>query len=93
MISKSKLAALALAAIAAFASPALAQSLETGTAADTYGWNGSQGRQIIDRATAPANGLGAFAMVPRIGQFASTNDPAATGGGSGGYNEGLLKNE
>ena len=36
------------------------------------------------------NGLNAFALEPRtVPNFSNPNDPAATGGGSLGYNEGL----
>ena len=36
------------------------------------------------------SGLHAFAMVPARGEAVNSNDPAATGGGSLGYNEMLL---
>ena len=84
MRNTSKLTAIAIAASAILTSPAFAQSLETGTAADTYGWTAAPARQIAE----PSNGLRAFAMVP-----SSVHDAAATGGGSRGYNETLPKDQ
>jgi hypothetical protein len=96
MISKSKLAVLALVAMVGIASPAFAQTLETGTAANTYGWNSPR----ADAISAGSNGLHAFARVPRAhvrsglrafdmvpgAAFGSSESPSATGGGSVGYN-------
>jgi hypothetical protein len=89
MISKSKLIAIAVAATVGMASPAFAEFLETGTAANNaegglgnggYGWTAPQsGRIVNDRS-----GLNAYAMVPH-GSFSAQ----ATGGGSIGYNENL----
>jgi hypothetical protein len=39
------------------------------------------------------DGREAFGMVPADPTFLPANDPAYTGGGSHGYNEGLLKNQ
>ena len=93
MISKSKLGALALVAMMGIATPAFAQDLETGTAANTYGWNSPQANVI----SGGSSGLHAFARVPRahvrsglrafymVPAF-SSDSPSATGGGSIGYN-------
>lgn len=89
MCNASKLAAIAIAVTAALASPAFAQSLETGTAADTYGWTGSPTPQIAE----PSNGLRAFATVPSYTAARSEHAAAATGGGSRGYNETLLTDQ
>lgn len=90
MRNTSKLTAIAFAATAVLASPAFAQSLETGTAADTYGWTGAPVVRQIDR---PPNGFRALAMVPSYVPTPSVHDAAATGGGSRGYNEKLLKDQ
>jgi hypothetical protein len=95
MISKSKLGAFALVAMMGIATPAFAQNLETGTAANTYGWNSPQ----ADAISGGSSGLHAFAMVPRahlrsgLGAFDmargaafGSGSPSATGGGSIGYN-------
>ena len=60
MNSKSKLGMLALAAMIGIATPAFAQGLETGTAANTYGWNSPQ----ADAISGGSSGLHAFARVP-----------------------------
>jgi hypothetical protein len=39
------------------------------------------------------SGEDAFAMVPRYSTIAPANNPAATGGGSSGYNDNLLKDQ
>jgi hypothetical protein len=94
MISKSKLGAFALVAMMG-ATPAFAQSLETGTAANTYGWNSSQADAISGRSSGlhafgmmplaqGRSGLRAFDMVP--GAAFGSDNPSATGGGSTGYN-------
>lgn len=90
MISKSILAALAVAATVGIVSPASAEFLETGTAVNNaeggygsvgYGWSGPQsGRVVVN------SGLNAYAMVPGA-QAESIDNPALTGGGSGGYNQ------
>jgi len=61
VISKSKLGALVLAAMMGIAAPAFAQNLETGTAADTYGWNSPR----ADATSGGSSGLHAFGMAPR----------------------------
>jgi hypothetical protein len=102
MTTISKLALIAAIAAAGIASPALAQSFDpeagSGNVApfsyapiasqfDTVGVRrGNQGK-IAKRA----NGLHAFAMVPRGAVGGNANDPAVTGGGSVGYNEMLLR--
>jgi len=87
MNCKSKVAALALVAAVGLATPAFAQALQTGTAANRaqlYGWSsgpsqfGPYGR-LADRA----NGQGAYAMVPGS---ATQTGAAAMSGGSIGYN-------
>jgi hypothetical protein len=93
MISKSILAAIAIAATVGIAAPASAEFLETGTAANNaegglgnggYGWTTRQSAQtVIER-----NGLDAYAMVPHA-QAGSIDNPALTGGGSDGYNDSL----
>lgn len=122
MISKSTLAAAAVAAMVAVAAPAFAQNLETGTAANRA--------QLYDHGPAPrglvpydwhaerGGGLGAYAMVPpspgarqhRVVPYGRRSDrasglnaygmvpggargPAATGGGSIGYNRSLLHDD
>jgi hypothetical protein len=95
MISKSKLGVLALVVMMGIATPAFAQNLETGTAANTYGWNSPQ----ADAASGGSSGLRAFGMVPRAhdrlgvrafdmvpGAAFGSDSPSATGGGSIGYN-------
>jgi hypothetical protein len=94
MISKSKLAVLALVAMVGVATPAFAQNLETGTAANTYGWNSPR----ADAISGVSSGLHAFARVPRAhvrglraydmvpGAAFGSESPSATGGGSIGYN-------
>jgi hypothetical protein len=57
--------------------------LETGTAADTYGWTAAPAWQIAE----PSNGLQALAMVPPYTPPPPVNAAAATGGGSRGDNE------
>jgi hypothetical protein len=95
MISKSRLGALALVAMMGIATPAFAQNLETGTAANTYGSNSPQ----ADAISGGSRGLRAFAMVPQAhlrsglrafdmahGAAFGSGGPSATGGGSIGYN-------
>jgi hypothetical protein len=95
MISKSKLGALALVTVMGIVTPAFAQNLETGTAANTYGWNSPQ----ADAISGSSSGLHAFGMVPRAhvrrglrafdmvpGAALGSDSPSATGGGSVGYN-------
>jgi len=75
MISKSKLGMLAVAATMSIAAPAFADGMETGTAADTYGWNspqanaisgGSSGLNAFASVAHRRSGLHAFARVPRF---------------------------
>jgi hypothetical protein len=90
-ISKSILAAIAIAATVGIVSPASAEFLETGTATNNaeggfgsggYGWTAPHnGQVIVDR-----NGLNAYAMVPGA-QGGSIDNPGLTGGGSAGYNQ------
>jgi hypothetical protein len=90
MISKSKLIAIAVAATVGMASPAFAEFLETGTAANNaegglgnggYGWTAPQsGRIVNDRS-----GLNAYAMVRhgvarRSGLTAFARVPGAAAG-------------
>ena len=97
MINKLKFGMLALVAMICMAIPAFAQGLETGTAANTYGWNSPQAKAISVRSS----GLHAFARVPRArahvrsgrrafdmvpGAAFGSDSPSATGGGSVGYN-------
>ena len=95
MISKSKLGALVLVTMMGIATPAFAQGLETGTAADMYGYNSPQADAISGGTSGPhafamvprahlRSGLRAFDMVPRAAFGSDT--PSATGGGSIGYN-------
>jgi opacity protein-like surface antigen len=99
MLAKSTLIA-AVAAATLIASPAFAQSFTpssgTGNATQSYfddggrihlGTPSRQNQQIAIHRT----GLNAFASVPRAST--GVDDPAATGGGSSGYNEGLRTNE
>lgn len=94
MISKSRLAAIALVAAVGMATPALAQGLETGTAANRaqlYGPGAVQSEFVPHvRRADRANGLSAYAMVPGS-TVVTGHGPAAVGGGSTGYNQYLLK--
>jgi hypothetical protein len=95
MISKSKLGVFALVAMMGIATPAFAQNLETGTAANTYGWTSPR----ADAISGGSSGLRAFARVPHAhvrsglrafdmmpGAAFGSESPSATGGGSIGYN-------
>jgi hypothetical protein len=92
MISKSKLGVLALVAMMGIAVPAFAQNLETGTAANTHGWNSSDADAISSGQHAVArvprahvrSGLRAFDTVPATAF--DSHSPSTTGGGSIGYN-------
>jgi hypothetical protein len=94
MISKSKLAAIAFVAAVGAATPAFAQALQTGTAANRaqlYGWSSAPSQVVpFGRRADRANGLSAYAMVPGSA-FVMRHGPAALGGGSIGYNQYLLK--
>jgi hypothetical protein len=106
MVKKTTLALIAALAAAGIASPAFAQSFNpdagTGNALSfAYGAGAVKQRPV---AVPPAglaaepehlagrdNGRDLYAFVPSAGPAASSaNDPAATGGGSTGYNEMLL---
>jgi hypothetical protein len=62
MISKSKLGVLALVAIMGIATPAFAETLDSGTAASLYGWDSPQANAI----SGASRGLRAFGVVPRV---------------------------
>src|SRR5215475_10051082 len=89
MTNKSKLIIAAVAATLASTAPAFAQSFDPdiGTG-NVLGFNS---QAPVARAEAPARhqrgGMDAFAMEPR--GFRNSDSPAATGGGSIGYNENL----
>lgn len=61
MISKSKPGVLALVAIMGIATPAFAETLDSGTAASLYGWDSPQANAI----SGASSSLRAFGMVPR----------------------------
>jgi hypothetical protein len=94
MISKSKLATVAFVATVGVVTPAFAQALQTGTAANRaqlYGSSSAPSQYVpYGRRADRANGLGAFAMVPGSA-FVTRHGPATSGGGSIGYNQYLLK--
>jgi hypothetical protein len=105
MMKKTTLALIALAATG-IASPAFAQSYDPGDGTGNalqfaYGAGAIKQRSVAvppaGLAVAPQqlaardNGRHLYAFVPSAGPAASSsNDPAATGGGSTGYNEMLL---
>lgn len=102
MIRISRLALIAT-AVAGIAAPAFAQSFdpEFGTGntlpfafATTAQQSGkvALARHERIKATARRSGLNAFAMVPAV-EGGSALSPAATGGGSVGYNENLRRNQ
>jgi len=81
-----------LAVLTVFATPAFAQSFDPD--------NGTRNVVAFGRAPAPAapqngktavrqNGVHSFAMVPAPSSAFNSNSPAATGGGSLGYNQNL----
>jgi hypothetical protein len=81
-----------LAVLAAFATPAFAQSFDpdvgTGNLVPfAYMPTAAQNHKIARRQS----GLHSFAMVPGPGSAFNPNSPALTGGGSLGYNE-MLRN-
>jgi hypothetical protein len=91
MMTNSKLALIAAIAALGIASPALAQSFdpEAGTG-NLVAWSAgpaAQAGNITDR------GLQAYAMIPPGRPVSASDEATATGGGSRGYNEGLLKNQ
>jgi hypothetical protein len=81
-----------LAVLTVFATPAFAQSFDPDNGTGNV-------LPFSHKSTAPQNnktavrqsGLHAFAMVPGPGSAFNSNSPAATGGGSLGYNE-MLRN-
>jgi hypothetical protein len=93
--NKTQIALIAALAVARLvATPAFGQSFSTGygtgnvlpfpsqpVAADVAAHN--------TRAPAARNGLSSYAMAPRARSDFNANSPAATGGGSTGYNENL----
>jgi hypothetical protein len=93
MITKSKIAVVAAIAALSIASPALAQSFNgsNGTGNELpsyYDQNGGLHAGIApqhDQIVAGRSGLNAFASVVR--GVSNSDSPAATGGGSVGYNE------
>jgi hypothetical protein len=98
MINKCKAALITAALVAGLASPAFAECLESG-AQESCGGPLVQGGYSSYAQVLPAprwhhsvrrrSGLHAFARVP-YGDFGSLN-PSATGGGSIGYNEHVMK--
>jgi hypothetical protein len=87
MKSKSKLAAIALVAAVGAATPAFAQALQTGSAANRAQLYGSSPSQFVPygRQADRANGLGAYARVPSSASVRGQG-AAGMGGGSIGYN-------
>ena len=79
MINKSKIGMIALVAVMGIASPAFAQTVETGTAANTFGYNSPMANRI-----GAASGPRLFDMVQQ-GSVGSSS-ASLTGGGSTGYN-------
>jgi len=98
MVTKSKIAVIAAIAALSFASPALAQSFNrsdgTGNELPSYyDPNGGLHAGIAtqqNQTLARRSGLNAFASVGR--SVSNSDSPAATGGGSIGYNE-MLQND
>jgi hypothetical protein len=102
MTTISRLALFAAISAAGIASPALAQSFDPEAGSGNvlsfrYGPLAAQNETVAVRQAKPgkiaarANGLHAFAMVPRGAADGNANDPALTGGGSAGYNQMLLR--
>jgi len=102
MTNLSRLALVAALATAGLASQAFAQSFDpevgTGNVLGTsYAQPAPQAHRVAAHATrrgavaARRSGVNAFAMVPATAE-GSAYDPAATGGGSVGYNQ-LIRNE
>jgi hypothetical protein len=71
-----------LAVLTVFATPALAQSTGNVLAFSYKSTTPQNGKTAIGQS-----GLHSFAMVPRPGSAFNPDSPAATGGGSLGYNE------
>jgi hypothetical protein len=98
MVTKSKIAVIAAVLGLLSAAPAFAQSFNRsdGTGNELPSYYDSQGGLRAGTASeqnqivAHRNGLSAFASVPR--GASSSDSPAATGGGSVGYNE-MLRND
>src|ERR1700722_7132006 len=93
MTNKSKLAVIAVLAAMSVASPALARSFNKGNGT----WQSNAGKVAVRHngrnavAVRPGRGLYDYATVPFASGFDAANSPAATGGGSTGYNEMLLR--
>jgi hypothetical protein len=87
MNSKSKLAAIAVIAAVGVATPAFAQALQTGSAANRAQLYGSSPSQFVPygRQADRASGLSAYARVPSSA-FVTGQRSAAMAGGSIGYN-------
>ena len=74
------------------ATPAFAQSLcECNGTGNVLPFSHKSAAPQNGKITVRQNGLDSFAMVPSPGSVYNSNDPAATGGGSSGYNEMLRK--
>jgi hypothetical protein len=92
MINTSRLALIAVATVS-IASPALAQSFDGNAAMSTVQQHRVAIHNVRRHAVAPRqNGFNAFAMVPGSAD-GSALSPAATGGGSLGYNENLRRDQ
>jgi opacity protein-like surface antigen len=80
------------AVLAVIATPAFAQSFDpdNGTG-NVLSFSHESTAWQNDKTAVRQNGLHAFAMVPGPGSAFNSNSPAATGGGSLGYNE-MLRN-
>ena len=104
MMKKTTLALIAALAATGITSPVFAQSYSPGDGTGNvlpfaYGAGGIKQRSVAvppagladtEQFVARGNGRHLYAFVPSAGPAASSNDPAATGGGSAGYNEMLL---
>lgn len=89
MNSNSKIAAIALVVAIGVATPAFAQGLQTGTAANReqlYGWRSGPSQFVpYGRYAYRANGLGAYAEVPASPFVAQPGAAYRWSGGSIGY--------
>jgi hypothetical protein len=105
MIKKTTLALVAALAVTSFASPVFAQSYNPGDGTGNalsfaYGAGGIKQRSVAvppagltvvpQRQIAARDGYHSFAYIPSDNSVSSSNSPAATGGGSAGYNAMLL---
>ena len=87
-----KLIAIVAIAASVMATPAFAQSFDpdAGTG-NVLSFNSEQTAQQNHKVAGRQSGLDAYAMVPGTSRSATdSNSPAATGGGSDGYNQELL---